>query len=178
VTVEDRIKTLMTRSLAGDAAANHELLTSLAIQLRTFFRRRVHSEVDVEDLLQETLLAIHVKRETFDPGELVTPWVYAIARHKLIDWYRRRNAKMAVPLEDAGDLFTDGTYEDATAAQDLVRLLEDLPQKQAAAIRCMKLEGLSAAQTAIRTGQSISAVKVSVHRGLRTLATRLRGLRP
>jgi RNA polymerase sigma-70 factor (ECF subfamily) len=178
VTIEDRIKALMTRSLAGDVAANHELLTSLATHLRTFFRRRVHSEVDIEDLLQETLLAIHVKRETFDTDELVTAWVYAIARHKLIDWYRRRSARIAMPLEDAGDLFTDGAYEDATAAQDLVRLLQELPQKQAAAIRCMKLEGLSAAQTAVRTGQSVSAVKVGVHRGLRTLATRLRGLLP
>ena len=171
---EDRLKALMMRSLAGDVSADRILLSTLAMHFRTYFRRRIGGDADVEDLVQETLLAIHTKRETFDANEPLTAWAYAIARYKLIDWYRRRNASRAIRLEDAGPLFTDGEYEHATADQDLARLLEELPEKQAAAIRCVKLDGLSAVQAAERTGQSVAAVKVGVHRGLKRLADRLR----
>ena len=174
--IEDHLKTLMMCSLAGDGPATRELLTSICPYLRGYFRRRLRGDTaDVEDLVQETLLAIHLKRETFDPGGSVSAWVFAIARHKLVDWYRRRNARMTVPLEEAGALSADGDYDDLGARQDVARLLLELPVKQAMAIHCMKLEGLSATETARRTGQSVSAVKVGVHRGLKALAGWLRG---
>lgn len=176
VPIESRLKTLMMRSLAGEVVATRDLLAALAIHLRLYFLRRTGGDADLEDLVQETLLAIYMKRETYDTDELLTVWVYAIARHKLIDWYRRRNTTRTIALEGAAALFTDGAYDDATAECDLTRLLEDLPAKQAAAIRCMKLDGLSAAETAERTGQSVAAVKVGVHRGLKRLATLLRRL--
>ncbi len=174
--IEERLKGLMLRSLAGSAAAHRELLLDLSGYLRTYFRRRMHGAADAEDLVQETLLAIHSKRETFDRDEPLTAWVFAIARHKLCDWYRRRRQTMAVPLLDA-DAFTDGAYDETTARDDVTHLLDELPEKQAMAIRCMRLEGLSAVEAAARTGQSVSAVKVSVHRGLKRLADRLRFLR-
>jgi RNA polymerase sigma-70 factor, ECF subfamily len=167
---------LMTRSLEGDAAAHRDLLQSLATHLRGYFHGRLHGDADVEDLVQETLLAVHLKRETFDVNERVTGWVFAIARHKLIDWYRRRGARLVIPIEEAGDVFINESHDDATVEKDLARLLGELPEKQATAIRCMKLEGLSAAETAARTGQSVSAVKVDVHRGLKKLIDRMRGL--
>jgi RNA polymerase sigma-70 factor, ECF subfamily len=174
---EETLKALMIRSLAGEEVATRDLLTELSGRLRCYFRRRTRADADVEDLVQETLLAIHAKRETFDRNELLTAWVFAIARHKLIDWYRKQNTKHTVPLEDAHTLFIESAYDEETAAPDVTRLLETLPVKQAAAIRCMKLDGLSAVEAAKRTGQSVTAVKVSVHRGLKKLAHLLRGLR-
>jgi RNA polymerase sigma-70 factor (ECF subfamily) len=175
--IEDQLKVLMTRSLAGDAAAHRDLLAILARHLRAYFRRRVHEGgADVEDLVQETLLAIHLRRETFDVNERVTAWAFAIARHKLVDWYRRRRTQRVTSLENAAEVFVEYAHDGAAAAQDLARLLDELPQRQAAAIRWMKVEGLSAAQTAARTGQSVPAVKVDVHRGLKKLVNRIRAL--
>jgi RNA polymerase sigma-70 factor (ECF subfamily) len=174
--IEGQLETLMLRSLAGDATAHRELLTVLAPALRAYFRGRTcGNDADAEDLVQETLLAIHLKRETFDVNERVAPWAYAIARHKLSDWYRRRRIRRAEPL-DADELFVDDDKENATARDDVTRLLDELSSRQAIAIRCMKLEGLSAVETAARTGQSVSAVKVDVHRGLRKLVNRVRKL--
>jgi RNA polymerase sigma-70 factor, ECF subfamily len=175
--IEDRLKALMTRSLAGDAAAHRDLLTALATHLRAYFRGRLHSDdADVEDLVQETLLAIHLKRETFEVDEPITAWIFAIARHKLIDWYRRRHPGLVTSLDDTDEVFVEDGNEKVGAAEDLARLLSELPARQATAIRCMKLEGLSAAETAARTGQSVAAVKVDVHRGLKRLARRMRDL--
>jgi RNA polymerase sigma-70 factor (ECF subfamily) len=175
--IEGQLKTLMTRSLAGDAAAHRELLTVLAPALRAYFLGRTHGNAaDAEDLVQETLLAIHLKRETFDVSAPVTAWAFAIARHKLSDWYRRQRIRRTEPLEAADALFVDDDKEHATACDDLARLLDELSSRQATAIRCMKVEGMSAVETAARTGQSVAAVKVDVHRGLRKLVGRIRKL--
>jgi RNA polymerase sigma-70 factor (ECF subfamily) len=171
---EDELKSLMMQSLAGDAGATRDLLTRLAEHLRAYFGRRVHYDA-VEDLVQETLLAMYLKRETFDPAALLSVWVYAIARHKLIDSYRRRHSKVMIPLESAETLPSQEDTEHAAIGADLERLLAELPEKQATAIRCMRIEGLSAFETAAQTGQSVAAVKVAVHRGLRKLAARLNG---
>jgi RNA polymerase sigma factor (sigma-70 family) len=168
---EKELKVLMMRSLAGDARATRVLLTALAEQLRNYFRRRMPAGSDgIEDLVQETLLAMHVKRETFDPAGRVTVWVYAIARHKLCDWYRHRRLNVTLPVEELDALLVQDAPEELANRADLARLLSGLPEKQATAIRCTKIDGLSLLETAARTGQSEGAVKVAVHRGLRRLA--------
>lgn len=171
---EDELKALMLRGLDGDARAQGRLLASLAELLRRFFARRLGREdADVEDLVQECLIAMHVKRETFDRSGLFTPWAYAIARYKLIDHYRRRKVRAWDPLESADELFAPDSSEAATAAHDVQRLLRSLPPKQAAAIARTRLEGLSTEEAARATGLSPSAVKVSVHRGLKALMARV-----
>ncbi len=163
----------MVRALAGDAAAYHRLLSTLTAHLRGYLARRLSDPAEVEDLVQETLIAIHLKRATYDPSHPFTPWVHAIARHKLIDNYRHRRLRPTAELDDAHDLFADARHEGAMAARDLGRLLETLPAKQAEALRLTKLDGLSVSEAGARTGLSPSAVKVSVHRGLKTLSARL-----
>jgi RNA polymerase sigma-70 factor, ECF subfamily len=170
---EIRLKALMDRSLAGDAGAHTELLAELAEPLARYFRRRMSRTEDVEDLVQETLLAIHMKRETYDPSQLVTVWVFAIARYKLIDCYRRSRLTNALSLDSVETLFAAEDDHGANE-RDVAQLLAGLPVKQADAIRCMRVDGYTAAETALRTGQSVSSVKVGVHRGLRALAARLR----
>jgi RNA polymerase sigma-70 factor, ECF subfamily len=170
---EDQLKPLMLRALGGDAAAYRQLLAMLIRELRAYFRHRIDLGADeIEDLVQETLLAIHSKRETYDAGQPLTAWLFAIARHKLVDRYRM-SARHVISVFDEGcEPSSERELEAQMARRDVAIALQELPQKQAEAIRCVKLEGLSVAETAIATGQSIPAVKVGVHRGLKKLLSR------
>ena len=177
---EGRLHGLLVRGLAGDAAAYHGFLSELSAYLRGFLRRRLAQWPDeVEDLVQESLLAIHNQRHTFDATQPLTAWVHAIARYKLIDFLRRRERSDALnePLDEDDDALAAPDSTATEAKRDLGKLLEQLPDRQRLPIVHMKLEGLSAAETARITGMSVSAVKVGVHRGLKALAAKLRGTR-
>jgi len=172
---ETELKSLMLAGLNGDATAHRALLSQLAGYLRAYFRRQLarigRSAADAEDLVQEVLLAIHTRRHTYDPVEPLTPWVYAIARYKLIDHLRRTRASMSnVPIDDAAELVAQEDQGGAESSHDLGRLLGQLPERTRRVIESVKLEGLSVAETASRYGLSESNVKVSIHRGLRALA--------
>ena len=175
---EGRLKGLLLRALAGDAAAYHAFLKDLGVHLRAYLRKRlVRLPDEVEDLLQESLLAVHNQRHTYDAGQPLTAWVYAIARYKLVDLLRRRASHelLTDPLDDAAELFSSADAEAAQARRDLAQLLERLPDRQRLPIMHMKLEGLSVTETARATGMSESAVKVGVHRGLKALAAMIGG---
>jgi RNA polymerase sigma factor (sigma-70 family) len=174
-TNEAELKALMTASLNGDSAAHRMLLDRLSRHLRAYYKGRLarigRSASEVEDLVQEALIAVHIQRHTYDPAELLTPWVFAIARYKLIDHLRRtRTSRADVPIDDAGEIMAQDDHIATESAYDLHRLLSELPDKMRRAIQYVKLDGLSVAETASRCGMSESAVKVSVHRGLRALA--------
>lgn len=167
---EDRLKGLMLRGLEGDAAAHRMLLANLAELLSAFFERRViNAPFDADDLVQETLIAVHNRRMSYDPSRPFVAWAFAIARYKLADAYRRYNIRIPVPLEAAEDVSTEDESEGASARMDLERLLGELPAKQREAIHYTKIQGLSVAEAAERSGLSESFVKVSVHRGLKRL---------
>ena len=175
---EQRLRSLLIRGTGGDSLAYQEFLKALSGHLRAFLRRRLQSlPDDVEDLVQETLLAIHNQRHTYDPEQPLTPWVHAIARYKLVDLLRRRQAVDALndPLDDEFPLLVEGEHEVADARRDLGRLLARLPDRQRLPIVHMKLEGLSVVEAARLTGMSESAVKIGVHRGLKALAAMVRG---
>jgi RNA polymerase sigma-70 factor (ECF subfamily) len=174
---EDRLRDLLVRGLAGDARAYRACLEELSAFLRAFLRRRLAALPDeVEDLVQETLLAVHNQRHTYDAGQPLSAWVHAIARYKLVDLLRRRAVREALndPLQDELELFTSSDTEAADARRDVGKLLERLPDRQRLPIVHMKLEGLSVAETARLTRMSESAVKVGVHRGLKALAAMMR----
>lgn len=172
---EENLRPLMLAALAGDADSYHRMLSAAAPLLRGYFRRRLGgAEEDVEDLVQETLIAIHSRRATYDAARPFTAWMFALARHKLIDLLRRGRA--AVSLDGLEEILSGGEFEAASLARlDVEALLASLPAKQAQAIRDTKLHGLSVAEAAESGGLSVSDVKVSVHRGLKQLALRLRG---
>jgi RNA polymerase sigma factor (sigma-70 family) len=172
---EDELKALMIKGLDGDALAHQALLAALVPLLRAFFGRRLRqAHDDVEDLVQEALIAIHTRRISYDRERPFTSWAYAVARYKLFDHLRRRRADLSIDgLEEL--LGTEGFEAESAAAIDVDSLLELLPAKQRRAIRDTKLEGLSVAEAAHRGQMSESDVKVSVHRGLKALAKRLRG---
>ena len=129
--------------------------------------------------MQETLLAVHNQRHTYDAGQPLTAWIHAIARYKLIDLLRRRAGRDALndPLDDEIEVFAASDTEADDARRDLAKLLERLPDRQRLPIIHMKLEGLSVVEAARMTGMSESAVKVGVHRGLKALAAIIRGER-
>ena len=176
--IEERLRTLLLQGLDADTGAYQRFLKELSAHLRAFLRRRLAQRPDeVEDLVQETLLAVHNQRHTYRPEMPVTAWVHAIARYKLVDWLRSHAVKEARndPLDDAHELFSSSDAEAAEARRDLGQLLQTLPDRQRLPIVHVKLEGLSVVETARITGLSESAVKIGVHRGLKALAARIRG---
>ena len=174
---EDRLRDLLLDGLAGDRAAYHAFLMELSTRLRAYFRKRLSGLPDeVEDLVQESLLAVHSKRHTYDPAQPLTAWVHAIAKYKLVDLLRRRAGRdlRTDPLDDVLDILAQNDSEAAAANLDMAKLLLRLPDRQRLPIVHMKLEGMSVVETARVTGMSESAVKVGVHRGLKALAAMIR----
>lgn len=176
---EARLRQLWLRAHAGDDSAYRDCLGLMARRLRGYLRRRMQSlPDDVEDLVQETLLALHLQRGTYDPSIPVNAWMLAIARHKLVDLWRRRGRRerLHVTIDDVDDLaLTAPAADEGAALRDLGKLLETLPHAQQQAIVLTKLEGLSVAEASKRTGVSESAIKVQVHRGLKRLALLVKG---
>jgi len=175
---EERLRELLIGGLAGDNAAYQVFLKELSAHLRAFLRRRLASLPDeVEDLVQESLIAVHNQRHTYDHGQPLSAWVQAIARYKLIDLLRRRAAVelLTDPLDDEGDFFTTADSDAALARRDLNKLLDELPDRHRLPIIHTKLDGLSVQEAARITGMSESAIKIGVHRGLKALAARIRG---
>ena len=176
--IETRLKGLLVQGLAGDALAYQVCLKELAAHLRGFLRKRlVTMPDDVEDLVQETLLAVHNQRHTYDPDQPLTAWVHAIAKYKLVDFLRRHahREQRNDPLDEQIDILSTADNEAAEARRDLHKLLLLLPDRQRLPIIHVKLEGLSVVEAARVTGMSVSAIKVGVHRGLKALAARIRG---
>ena len=168
---ETRLKPLMIAALDGDRSAYREALRILSPYLRGYFARRLGgAAADLEDLVQETLLAIHLKRDTFDRARPFTPWAHAIARFKLMDHFRRRHVHYAAPLEEADEVWAADNPEEGAVHVDIDRLLGRLPARQRALMREVKLRGLTMEEAAYKSGMSVSAVKVSIHRGMKRMA--------
>jgi RNA polymerase sigma-70 factor (ECF subfamily) len=167
----------MLEGLDGDAVAHAALLRALAPLLRSFYRRRLRgADDDAEDLVQETLIAVHTRRASYDRERPFTAWLYAIARYRMIDHFRRQ--RLSVPIEDVETILVAEGFEDASnAGMDVDQLLSSLPPKQARAIRDTHIDGLSVAEAASKRNIGESDVKVSVHRGLKALTARIRGER-
>ncbi len=174
-TNEIELKALMLAALDGDSASHRKLLIALSSRLRAYYKGKLarigRGASDAEDLVQEAVLAIHIKRNTYNADEPLTPWVHAIARYKLVDFLRRnRTSRSDVPIDEADEVMAHDDHSDAESTYDIRRLMERLPKNMQCVIEAVKLDGLSTAEAATRCGLSESGVKVNVHRGLRTLA--------
>lgn len=171
--LEARLKDLMLRGLEGDARAHRDLLTALSLRMRAYFAQRLSDAPgDVEDLVQETLLAVHTRRASYDRAQPFTPWAHAIARYKLIDHWRRRSLRKTAPLESVEDFIAaETTCSDD--GLDLTRALATLPAKQRKLVEDVKIEGQSLAEAGAAIGLSEGAAKVALHRALKVLAGRI-----
>lgn len=170
---EVELKAMMIEGLAGNAKVHAALLSALVPILRRFYFRYVRTgSDDVEDLVQETLIAIHTKRATYERTRPFTTWMFAIARYKMIDHFRRNGRFCSInSLEEI--LVSEGFETASSARMDVERLLETLPAKQASAIRRTKLEGFTISEAATLDGIGESDTKVSIHRGIKALAAKI-----
>lgn len=166
-----RLMPLLVAARAGDSNAYTVLLSELAALLRPFVRRYLRRhDSDIEDVLQNVLLAIHMRRESYDASrQPLTAWVYAIARYKVIDHLRREGLRAHVPIDGFDDLFAADTTDAHDAQRDVDALVARLPEQQRRAVRLVKLDELSVREAAINTGLSETAVKVNVHRAIKNL---------
>jgi RNA polymerase sigma-70 factor, ECF subfamily len=171
---ETSLRALMIAGLGGDGAAYGALLSELSVHLRAYYRGKLvragRGTEETEDLVQEALIAVHTRRHTYDPTRLLTPWVYAIARYKLIDHLRQHQSTSTnVPIEDAAEIIAADDGQAMEGHFDLNKVLARLPDKIRLAIQYVKIEGLSVVEAAARCGISESAVKMNLHRGLKQL---------
>jgi RNA polymerase sigma-70 factor (ECF subfamily) len=168
----------MRAALAGDGAAYARLLASLTPFLRNLCRRSCARAglalSEAEDAVQETLLAIHLKRHTWDSSQSLTPWMAAIARNKIIDAARRRGRRAETNIEDFEHALAAPPeaehFEREQDRQGALRLLDQLSGKQREAIEAVSIRGESLRAAAVTLGVTEGALRVSVHRGLKTLA--------
>ena len=169
---------LMRAGNAGDAAAYQQLLRELTPALRAAARRGLsaggYAAMDAEDVVQETLLAIHLKRQTWDSGSPFSPWLWAIVRHKTIDVLRRRGRKIHVPIEDFAEVLGNEEAEPSMIVEDIDRHLKSLPDRQRNVVRAIAVDGASISEAADRLSMSAGAVRVALHRGLAALAAKFR----
>ncbi len=159
---------LMALSQKGDKHAYTVLLGEASNWLQRYFRRKV-PDAQLDDLVQEVLLAIHKKRASYDPTRPFLPWMAAIARYRWVDHLRKVYRSQEDALED-NDAFEDSDEEAVLARISLDRLLVQLSDKQAEVIELVKIEGFSIRDAARACGQTETAVKVNIHRGLKKLS--------
>lgn len=172
---EGELAGLMRRARSGDKKSYEVLLRELIPLFRSYYLRRVRdNRTELDDFVQECLIAVHQRQITYDLDRPLTPWIFAIARYKLIDRFRGR--KESLDLSSIDD-FEPGYETEAAlnARLDVDTLLASASPKQRAAIIATKLRGDSIAEHAAASNVSESDVKVSVHRGLKALAGLVRG---
>ncbi|MEP9355402.1 sigma-70 family RNA polymerase sigma factor [Xanthobacter sp. KR7-65] len=163
---------LMIAAQSGDEAAYRTLLKALSSALRGYFARRLGGDAAVEDLVQDTLIAIHERRATYDPQRPFAAWFFAIARYKLVDHLRAARRSATTPVEDIEDM-AGADEELSTAARlDLERLLDALPQRSRDIVRTVKIEGESVAEAAQRSGLSPIAIRVLLHRAVKAMSAK------
>ncbi|KLE33594.1 hypothetical protein AAW01_01430 [Aurantiacibacter gangjinensis] len=152
----------MAAAREGNSAAYRQFLGEAAQRIRARLARKIGADSELEDLVQECLIALHEKRHTLDPGRPVAPWMYAIANYKLIDHWRKRG-RSPIDLDDEADM---AVAPDTMAGMDVAALLDHLPDAQAEAIRMTHIEGLTNKEAGERIGVGTSAMKLRVHRGM------------
>ena len=169
---------LMRSALAGDSAAYARLLGAVAPVLRANARRalvRAGQPADqAEDIVQDILLALHLKRHTWDVTAPFAPWLFAIARNKLIDALRRRGRRVFVNVDDFAEILPGAPAEQTVPAREVAAHLETLPARQRDVLQSIAVDSISIKATAAKLSMSEGAVRVALHRGLATLTARLR----
>ncbi|MBB3166330.1 sigma-70 family RNA polymerase sigma factor [Rhizobium laguerreae] len=164
----------MRAAIAGDSRAYHKLLTAITPHLRVMARRRCDQfgapTSEAEDVVQEVLLAIHLKRGTWDPARPLAPWISVLVRNKLIDSLRRRGRHFIIPLEDVEATLASEERLSASDRMDVEQILAKLRDPQRTIVQAISIEGTSVRETANRLNMTEVAVRVSLHRALKALA--------
>ena len=156
----------------GDAQAYRQVLTAITPVLRGLVRARGASlgPEGCEDVLQDVLLAIHLKRHTWREDAPLRPWLYAIARHKVADAFRARGQHVDLPIEDFNETLADADAPDPMLAHDMNKVLDQLDPRAAEILRAFGMRGESLTETARRMQMTEGALRVALHRALHSVA--------
>ncbi|MEW9837835.1 sigma-70 family RNA polymerase sigma factor [Mesorhizobium marinum] len=167
---DEELARLLNAALSGDDQAYADFLRRAAGLVRRFAQRRItFGGLDPEDIVQETLLAVHLKRHTWRNDSPVGPWLYAIARFKLIDAFRRANRRLEVPVD--GDFDAPAPEpEDRASEREIDRALATLPPREQSVVSAISVDGRSIVETAQALDMTEGAVRVALHRGLARIA--------
>ena len=175
---DDEWTGLMRSAISGDSAAYHRLLKAVTPVLRAAARRglaRAGQPVDQsEDIVQDILLAVHLKRHTWDVDAPFAPWLFAIARNKLIDMLRRRGRRIFVNIDDFAEVLPGEAVAETASAGEVAAQLQSLPARQRDVLQSIALDSASIKDTAQKLSMSEGAVRVALHRGLTSLTAKLR----
>lgn len=155
----------------GDTVSYHRLLTAITPVLRKVVRARgaALGPEGCEDVLQDVLLAIHSKRHTWREDAPLRPWLYAIARHKVVDAFRARGRHVEASIDDFAEGLVAADGPDPTEGRDMEKVLGKLEPRAAEIVRGFGLKGETTAETAARLNMSEGAVRVALHRALKTI---------
>jgi len=169
---------LMKSAMAGDGGAYLRLLNAITPVLRAEARRgltRAGQPIDQsEDIVQDILLAVHLKRHTWDANAPFAPWLFAIARNKLIDTLRRRGRRVFVNIDDFAETIPAESAPETMSAREMVTHLEGLPTRQREVLQSIAIDSTSIKDTASRLSMTEGAVRVALHRGLSAISGKLR----
>jgi RNA polymerase sigma-70 factor (ECF subfamily) len=175
---DDEWTGLMRSALSGDSAAYHRLLGAVTPVLRAAACRglaRAGQPVDQsEDIVQDILLAVHLKRHTWDANAPFAPWLFAIARNKLIDSLRRRGRRVFVNIDDFAETIPSEPTAETVPASEVAAQLQLLPARQREVLQSIAIDSASIKDTAAKFAMSEGAVRVALHRGLASLTAKLR----
>lgn len=162
---------LLARANDGDGAAFARFLRLVSPTLRAIIRARGANlpRDQQEDILQEVLLAIHLKRQTWMRGSPVRPWLYAVTRYKVIDAFRRRGSSIHLPLDDFIEILPDEATGAPLAARDADRMLGMIDSRSASLVRAVKLDGETPEAAGRHLGLNAVAARVALHRAMKRL---------
>src|ERR1700722_14964709 len=176
--IEDEWTGLMRSAMSGDDAAYFRLLKAVTPVLRAAARRglaRAGQPIDQsEDIVQDILLAVHLKRQTWDVNAPFAPWLFAIARNKLIDALRRRGRRVFVNIDDFAETIPSEPVAEVVPASEVAAQLQALPVRQREVLQSIAVDNASIKDTAAKFAISEGAVRVALHRGLTSLTAKLR----
>lgn len=169
---DDLWETLLARANDGDGAAFARFLHIVTPTLRAVIRRRggglppdLH-----EDILQEVLLTIHLKRQTWRRDAPVRPWLYALTRYKVVDAFRKRGATVTLPIEEFADVLPEENAAVPLTDRDAEVMLGLIDARSAGLVRAVALDGKSAEEAGAPLGLSAGATRVVLHRAMRRLS--------
>jgi len=174
-TDEDKLARLMTAAVDGDETAYAEFLRCAGAIIRGFARRKLAegAVVGPEDIVQETLLAIHAKRHTWRRSEPILPWIFTITRYKVVDVFRRNGKRIFVDVETfAEELAAPEPTEPVLGERQMQAALGSLSEGQRRVVHAIAVEGRTIPETAAAFNMKEPAVRVAFHRGLAALAAR------
>ncbi|USJ26395.1 sigma-70 family RNA polymerase sigma factor [Ensifer adhaerens] len=169
---DEHLARLLRAAVAGDEKAYADFLRDAAQAIRGWARRwTIGGGVDAEDVVQEALLAAHVKRHAWREDAPVIPWLHAIARHKYVDAVRRQARRPTVGIEGLEDTLASVETEKARD-WEIGRALEGLAPGQRSVVNAISIEGFTVAEAAQKLDMNETAVRVALHRGLAAIARR------